>query len=84
VSAEEAPEPATSARARLAGRVLAAALFGLRDALEGDKARDAVVEEAPEPGLDDDDWLILLDREDPSRSLIVVPVGAVPRPGPGR
>jgi hypothetical protein len=29
------------------------------------------VEEAPEPG--DDGWLVLLDREDPGRSLIVLP-----------
>ncbi|MPY94864.1 MAG: hypothetical protein GEV08_17925 [Acidimicrobiia bacterium] len=71
MSAAVAPEPAASARSRLAGRVLAAALFGLRDALEDDKPRDAVVEEAPEPS--DEDWLIWLDQDDAARSLIIVP-----------
>lgn len=78
--AATAPEPARSARQRLAGRVLAAALFGLRDALEDDKPRDAIVEEAPEPG--EEDWLIWLDQDDPSRSLVIVPMpGARPREG---
>jgi hypothetical protein len=56
-------------RKRVAGRVLAAALFGLREALEGDRPRPAVVTEAPEPG--EDDWLIWLDQDDPSRSLVI-------------
>jgi hypothetical protein len=60
---------AAAIRKRVAGRVLAAALFGLREALEGDRPRPAVVTEAPEPG--DDDWLIWLDRDDPSRSLVI-------------
>lgn len=56
-------------RKRVAGRVLAAALLGLREALAGDRPRPAVVTEAPEPG--EDDWLIWLDRDDPSRSLVI-------------
>ena len=56
-------------RKRLAGRVLVAALLGMREALEGNRPRPPVVTEAPEPG--EDDWLIWLDRDDPSRSLVI-------------
>ncbi len=76
----ERPAPVRSSVPRRgAAGMLAAALFGLRDALES-KPRDAVIEEAPEPG--ESDWLIWLDRDDPSRSLVIIPAAPVsPPPG---
>ena len=66
------PEPAGSWRPRLASRLLAAALYGAADAFDGRRPKEEPqVEEAPEPL--GDDWLVLLDRQDPARSLVIVP-----------
>jgi hypothetical protein len=60
-------------RATMASRMLAAALFGLAEALDPRQRRqETQVEEAPEPS-DDDKWLVLLDREEPARSLVIIP-----------
>jgi len=60
-------------RATVASRMLAAALFGLAEALDPRQRRqEPQVEEAPEPS-DDDEWLVLLDREEPARSLVIIP-----------
>jgi len=60
-------------RATVASRMLAAALFGLAEALDPRQRRqEPQVEEAPEPS-DDDQWLVLLDREEPARSLVIIP-----------
>jgi hypothetical protein len=68
----EAPEPKRRWRLGIASRLVAAALSGVADALD-DRRREEPpdVEEAPEPP--DGRWLVLLDREDPSRSLVIVP-----------
>ena len=56
----------------MASRVLAAALFGLAEALDPrQREQKPLVEEAPQPS--DDDWLVLLDREEPRRSLVIIP-----------
>jgi hypothetical protein len=62
----------TRLRAGIAARLLAATLAGVADALD-DRVheREPEVQDLPEPS--DDRWLLLLDREDPSRSLIIVP-----------
>lgn len=63
----------------MAGRVLAAALFGLRDALDLRRRREeTIVEEEPERS---DDWLVWLDVDRPDRSLIIVPCADVPHDG---
>jgi hypothetical protein len=69
-----ADRPATPPwRATMASRVLAAALFGLAEALDPRQRRqEAQVEEAPEPSHDDE-WLVLLDRDEPARSLVIIP-----------
>lgn len=52
--------------------MLAAALFGLAEALDPrQRQQEPQVEEAPKPS--DDDWLVLLDREQPARSLVIIP-----------
>lgn len=59
-------------RAGLTSRLLAAALSGVAEALE-DRRRERppeVVEAADPP---DDGWLVLLDRDVPARSLVVLP-----------
>lgn len=63
---------ATRLRAGLAAQLLTATLAGLAEALD-DRVheREPEVQDYPEPS--DDRWLVLLDREDPSRSLIIVP-----------
>jgi hypothetical protein len=59
-------------RSTVASRVLAAALFGLAEALDPrQREQQPLVEEAPRPT--DDDWLVLLDREEPRRSLVIIP-----------
>ena len=59
-------------RSTMASRVLAAALFGLAEALDPrQREQKPLVEEAPRPS--DDDWLVLLDREEPRRSLVIIP-----------
>jgi hypothetical protein len=59
-------------RTGLASRVVAAALLGVADVVDGRRReRPPQVEEAADPL--EDDWLVLLDREDPSRSLVIVP-----------
>jgi hypothetical protein len=56
-----------------AGEVLAAAMFGLRDALEGPrKEQEAIVVEAPGAPHDPDDFLLELDFEHPERSRVIV------------
>jgi hypothetical protein len=82
-------QPRRRWRVGLASRVVAAALSGVADALD-DRRREEPpdVEEAPEPP--DGRWLVLLDREDASRSLIIVPhqvvtaTGALHRSPPDR
>jgi hypothetical protein len=64
--------PASPWRSTVASRVLAAALFGLAEALDPrQREQQPLVEEAPRPS--DDDWLVLLDREEPRRSLVIIP-----------
>jgi hypothetical protein len=64
--------PAAPWRSTVASRVLAAALFGLAEALDPrQREQQPLVEEAPRPT--DDDWLVLLDREEPGRSLVIIP-----------
>jgi hypothetical protein len=64
-----------------AGEVLAAAMFGLRDALEGPrKEQEAVVVEAPGEPHDPEDFLLELDFEHPERSRVVL--RQVPPPAP--
>lgn len=56
--------------------MLAAALWGAAEALEGDgPPHEPEIEEAPDPS--DGRWLVWLDREDPSRSLVIVPARVV-------
>jgi hypothetical protein len=56
-----------------AGEVLAAAMFGLRDALEGPrKEQEAIVVEAPGEPHDRDDFLLELDFEHPERSRVII------------
>jgi hypothetical protein len=78
IGAEAAQEDATEVasaspwRSTVASRVLAAALFGLAEALDPrQREQQPLVEEAPRPT--DDDWLVLLDREEPGRSLVIIP-----------
>ena len=60
-------------RSTVASRMLAAALFGLAEALDPRQRRqEPQVEEAPEPS-DDDEWLVLLDRDEPARALVIIP-----------
>jgi hypothetical protein len=56
-----------------AGEVLAAAMFGLRDALEGrPKEQEAIIVEAPGQPHDRDDFLLELDFEHPERSRVIL------------
>ncbi len=56
-----------------AGEVLAAAMFGLRDAIEGrPKEQEAIVVEAPGQPHDRDEFLLELDFEHPERSRVIV------------
>ncbi len=56
-----------------AGEVLAAAMLGLRDALEGPrKEQEAVVVEAPGEPDDPEDFLLQLDFEHPERSRVIL------------
>jgi hypothetical protein len=56
-----------------AGEVLAAAMFGLRDAIEGrPKEQEAIVVEAPGEPHDRDEFLLELDFEHPERSRVVI------------
>jgi len=68
------PRPIDKFRQSAAGTVVAAGLFGLRDALEGRPEREepAIVSEAPgepaEPGV-----TLIFDEDDPSRLRVVLP-----------
>lgn len=62
----------TRLRTGVAARLLAATLAGVADALD-DRVHDAEPQVEDRPDEPDDRWLLLLDREDPSRSLIIVP-----------
>ena len=56
-----------------AGEVLAAAMFGLRDAIEGrPKEQEAIVVEAPGQPRDPDEFLLELDFEHPERSRVII------------
>ncbi len=56
-----------------AGEVLAAAMLGLRDALEGPrKEQEAVVVDAPGEPNDPEDFLLQLDFEHPERSRVIL------------
>jgi hypothetical protein len=62
----------TRLRTGVAARLLAATLAGVADALD-DRVHDPEPQVEDRPDEPDDRWLLLLDREDPSRSLIIVP-----------
>jgi hypothetical protein len=73
-SAHGDPRPIDKFRQSAAGSVVAAGLFGLRDALEGrpEKEEAAIVSEAPsEPG--DQGVTLIFDEDDPSRLRVVLP-----------
>ena len=65
---EEAPRPPR--RAGLGGSAMGAAMLGLQQAMYGKVARPEMVVEAEADGHDD--GLVLLDPDDPSRSVITV------------
>jgi len=66
------PALAHTWRTGFTSRFLAAALYGVATALDvREREVDPQIEEAPEPS--GDDWLVLLDREDPARSLVIIP-----------
>jgi hypothetical protein len=61
-----------------AGGALAAAMLGLRDALEGPKEQEAIVIEAPGEPQDPEDFLLQLDFEHPERSRVILRSTAPP------
>jgi len=69
--------------------MVTAALLGVADVLDARRRERAPQVEEEAPGPVEDPWLVLLDREDPSRSLVIVPqrlsfgpTAPVPDPGP--
>jgi hypothetical protein len=75
LAAEHAPErPVDRFRRTAAGSVVAAGLFGLRDALEGrpEKEEVTIVSEAPEEPVDDD-YLLVFDKNLPPGMKVVLP-----------
>ena len=73
---EPAPEEAVRVpkvrRKTVAGTLMAAAMIGLQEALEGPKEQPIVVEVGSGQGNDDDVLAVDLDPEDPSMSVAVV------------
>jgi hypothetical protein len=72
---EHAPErPVDRFRKTAAGSIVAAGLFGLRDALEGrpEKEEVTIVSEAPEEPVDDD-YLLVFDKNLPPGMKVVLP-----------
>jgi hypothetical protein len=69
---EDWQRPIDRFRRSSVGTVIAAGLFGVRDALEGRPKREepAIVSDAPEPKLDHID--LVLDPEHPERSRAIV------------
>lgn len=73
---DHAPErPVDKLRRTAVGSVVAAGLLGLRDALEGrpEKEEIAIVSEAPDEPVDDDDALLTFDEALPPGIKVVVP-----------
>jgi len=68
------PRPVDKFRQTAAGSVVAAGLFGLRDALEGrpEKEEVAIVSEAPAEPVDPGVTLVF-DEDDPSSLRVVLP-----------
>lgn len=74
-AAEHAPpRPVDRFRRTAAGSVVAAGLFGLRDALEGrpEKEEVTIVSEAPAEPVDDD-YLLVFDKNLPPGMKVVLP-----------
>lgn len=73
----DAPEPEPSRpsvvrRKTAAGTLMAAAMIGLQEALEGPKEQPVVIEVGSSDPNDDDPVAVDLDPEDPSMSIAVV------------
>lgn len=66
------PKPTPLRRKTLGGAMLAAAMVGLQEALEGPKDQPAVTEVGSSDPGDDDPVALDLDPEDPSASIAVV------------
>jgi hypothetical protein len=68
------PRPVDRFRTTAVGSVVAAGLFGLRDALEGRPEREeiAIVSEAPERAVDTDGPRVIVDPDDPTRVTVVL------------
>ena len=71
-AAEPAPRKKTVRRRGLGAAMLAGAMVGLDEALNGPKEEPAVVEVGSGAGNDDDPVALDLDPEDPSQSIAVV------------
>ena len=67
------PPPSRKRRGRgVGGAMLAAAMIGLDEAMNGPKEEPAIVEVGSSAGNDDDPVALDLDPEDPSQSIAVV------------
>jgi len=67
-----APRPSAARRKTAAGALVAAAMFGLQEALEGPREEPAVVEVGSSTPDDDQPVAVDLDPEDPAASIAVV------------
>ena len=78
-AAHAEPRPVDRFRQTAAGTVVAAGLFGLRDALEGrpEKEEVTIVSEAPTRPVEDG-FTLLFDADDPSRVTVVLPTRPEP------
>jgi hypothetical protein len=74
VAAHAEPRPVDKLRHSAAGAVIAAGLFGLRDALEGrpEKEEVTIVSEAPTRPVEDG-FTLVFDEHDPNSLRVVLP-----------
>ena len=67
-----APPPRKPRKRTMGGAMLAAAMIGVQEALEGPKEEPAILEVGNSEPNDDDPIAVDLDPEDPSQSVAVV------------
>ena len=79
-AAHAEPRPVDRFRQTAAGAVVAAGLFGLRDALEGrpEKEEVTIVSEAPGRRVEDG-FTLVFDEDDPNSLKVVLPQPREPR-----
>jgi hypothetical protein len=66
------PRPSALRRKTIGGAMLAAAMVGLQEALEGPRDEPAITEVGSSAGGDDDPVAVDLDPYDPAQSIAVV------------